>query len=71
MEKVTSTLESLVDGRQLQDSGGKTFEKSSVGLTVEIFVDDVYFRGPPDPCNDGMGFILELMRPKKKETSAG
>lgn len=71
MEKVTSTLESLVDGRQLQDSGGKTFEKSSVGLTVEIFVDDVYFRGPPDPCNDGMEFILELMRPKKKETSAG
>ncbi|XDG09179.1 hypothetical protein ABKA04_008794 [Annulohypoxylon sp. FPYF3050] len=71
MEKVTSTLESLVDGRQLQDSGGKTFEKSSVGLTVEIFVDDVYFRGPPDPCNDGMRFILELMRPKKKDTSAG
>ncbi|KAI1087094.1 3-beta-hydroxysteroid dehydrogenase [Rostrohypoxylon terebratum] len=71
MEKVTSTIEPLVDGRQLQDSGGKIFEKSDVGLTVEIFVDDVYLRSPPDPCNDGMRFILELMRPKKKETSIG
>ncbi|KAI2465875.1 15-hydroxyprostaglandin dehydrogenase [Annulohypoxylon bovei var. microspora] len=67
MDKVTSTLESLVDGAQLQDSWGQKFEKSRIGLVIEIFVDDVYFRGSPDPCNDGMGFILELMRPRKKE----
>ncbi|KAI0841171.1 3-beta-hydroxysteroid dehydrogenase [Hypoxylon sp. FL0890] len=66
MEKVTSTVESLVDGTLLQDSWGPKFENPIVGLAVEIFVDDVYFRGPPDPCNDGMRFILELMRPGKK-----
>ncbi|KAI0152105.1 3-beta-hydroxysteroid dehydrogenase [Hypoxylon sp. NC0597] len=67
MEKVTSTVESLVDGALLQDSWGQKFDKSSVGLAVEIFVNDVYSRGPPEPCNDGMRFILELMRPGKKE----
>ncbi|KAI1099374.1 15-hydroxyprostaglandin dehydrogenase [Jackrogersella minutella] len=69
MDKVTSTVESLVDGTPLMDSWGQEFEKSTVGFAVEIFVDDVYFRGPPDPCNDGMKFILELMRPGKKEST--
>ncbi|KAI1417048.1 3-beta-hydroxysteroid dehydrogenase [Hypoxylon sp. FL1857] len=67
MEKVTSTVESLVGGTLLQDSWGQKFEKSSVGLAVEIFVNDVYSRGAPEPCNDGMRFILELMRPGKKK----
>ncbi|KAI1209354.1 3-beta-hydroxysteroid dehydrogenase [Annulohypoxylon truncatum] len=70
MDKVTSTIELLIDGAQLQDSWGQKFEKSNVGLTVEIFVDDVYFRGPPDPCNDGMRFILELMKPGKKNAAS-
>ncbi|OTA93581.1 hypothetical protein M434DRAFT_385567 [Hypoxylon sp. CO27-5] len=67
MEKVTSTVESLVDGKLLQDSSGQKFDRSSVGLAVEIFVNDVYSRGSPAPCNDGMKFILELMRPRKKK----
>ncbi|KAI2620655.1 3-beta-hydroxysteroid dehydrogenase [Hypomontagnella submonticulosa] len=65
MEKVTSTVESLVEGTPLEDSWGQKLDKSSVGFAVEIFVDDVYFRGPPDACNDGMKFILDLMRPGK------
>ncbi|KAI1460404.1 3-beta-hydroxysteroid dehydrogenase [Annulohypoxylon moriforme] len=71
MDKVTSILESLVDGAQLHDSWGQKFDKSSVGFTVEIFVDDIYFRSPPDPCNDGMRFVLELMRPKKGDGTPG
>ncbi|XXG98854.1 hypothetical protein Hte_005184 [Hypoxylon texense] len=63
MEKVTSTIESLVDGAAFEDSWGQKFEKSIIGLAVEIFVSDMYFRGPPEPCNDGMRFILEHMRP--------
>ncbi len=67
MEKVTSTVESLVDGTAFEDSRGQKFEKSTVGLAVEIFVADVYFRGPPEPCNESMRFILEHMRPGKGE----
>ncbi|KAI1776599.1 3-beta-hydroxysteroid dehydrogenase [Hypoxylon cercidicola] len=69
MEKVGSTIESLVDGTAFEDSWGQKFEKSTVGLAVEIFVNDVYFRGPTEPCNDGMRFILERMRPGKGETA--
>ncbi|KAI2621170.1 3-beta-hydroxysteroid dehydrogenase [Hypoxylon sp. NC1633] len=71
MEKVTSTIESLVYGTRLEDSWGQVFDKSSVGLAIEIFVDDIYSRAPPDPCNDGMRFILELMHPGKKEDTDG
>ncbi|KAI1379653.1 3-beta-hydroxysteroid dehydrogenase [Hypoxylon crocopeplum] len=69
MEKVTYTVESLVSGAQLEDSWGQKFEKGSVGLAVEIFVDDIYYREPPDPCNDGMKSVLDLMRPGKKENT--
>lgn len=67
MEKVTSTVESLVHGVSMSDSWGQKLENSTVGIAIEIFVDDVYFRKPPDPCNDGMSFILEHMSPVKKE----
>ncbi|KAI1470922.1 3-beta-hydroxysteroid dehydrogenase [Daldinia caldariorum] len=67
MQQVTSTVESLVYGKSFEDSWGQKFDKSTVGLVVEIFVDDVYFRGPPSPCNDDMKFILELMHPTKEE----
>ncbi|KAI1386775.1 3-beta-hydroxysteroid dehydrogenase [Hypoxylon trugodes] len=67
MEKVTSTIESLISGTQFEDSNGQTFKKSRVGLVIEIFVDDVYLRESPEPCNAGMEFVLELMRPGKKE----
>ncbi|KAI0172147.1 3-beta-hydroxysteroid dehydrogenase [Hypoxylon sp. FL1284] len=63
MEKVTSTVESLVDGAAFESSWGQKFDRSVVGLAVEVFVDDVYFREQPEPCNDGMRFILEHMRP--------
>ncbi|KAI1761559.1 3-beta-hydroxysteroid dehydrogenase [Hypoxylon sp. FL1150] len=65
MEKVTSTIESLVHATPFKDSWGQQFDEYTVGLAVEIFVNDVYFRGPPEPCNDGMRFILEHMRPGK------
>ncbi|KAI8957250.1 3-beta-hydroxysteroid dehydrogenase [Daldinia sp. FL1419] len=67
MQKVTSTIESLIYGTELEDSLGQRLDNSNVGLVIEIFVDDVYFRGPPSPCNDGMRYILEYMRPGKKE----
>ncbi|KAI1482347.1 3-beta-hydroxysteroid dehydrogenase [Daldinia eschscholtzii] len=69
MEKVTSTVESLVYGSKFEDSWGQKFDKFTVGLVIEIFVDDVYFRGPPSPCNDAMKFILELMHPIKEENA--
>lgn len=69
MEKVTSTVKSLVDGVQFQDSRGQKFDRSSFGLAVEIFVNDIYFRGPPEPCNDGMRFILDLMHPTKDKAT--
>ncbi|KAF3061961.1 15-hydroxyprostaglandin dehydrogenase [NAD(+)] [Daldinia childiae] len=67
MQKVTTTIESLIQGTKFSDSWGQNFEESSIGLVVEIFVDDVYFRGPPSPCNDGMKSIFEHMRPRKGE----
>ncbi|KAI1800540.1 3-beta-hydroxysteroid dehydrogenase [Daldinia bambusicola] len=66
-QQVTSTVESLVYGESFEDSWGQKFDKSTVGLVVEIFVDDVYFRGPPSPCNDDMKFILKLVNPIKEE----
>lgn len=65
MEKVISTVESLIEGATFKDSWGQQFDKSTVSLAVEIFVNDVYFRGPSEPCNDGMRFILDRMRPGK------
>ncbi|KAI0111709.1 3-beta-hydroxysteroid dehydrogenase [Daldinia grandis] len=67
VQKVAATIESLIQGTEFEDSWGQSFEESSVGLVVEIFVDDVYFRGPPSPCNANMKSILEHMRPKKEE----
>ncbi|KAL7627922.1 hypothetical protein AAE478_002117 [Parahypoxylon ruwenzoriense] len=69
IENVTSIVESLVEGVQLEDSWGQRFEKSTVGLAIEIFVDDVYFRRPPDPCNEGMRYVLGLMRTRKSEAT--
>ncbi|OTA99663.1 hypothetical protein M426DRAFT_324914 [Hypoxylon sp. CI-4A] len=66
MEKVVSTVESLVYGTQLEDSWGQKFRKTSIGFAVEIFVNNTYFREAPNPCNSDMRFIMELMRPGDK-----
>ncbi|KAI1073954.1 3-beta-hydroxysteroid dehydrogenase [Whalleya microplaca] len=64
MDKVASTVMSLVEGTPFEDSWGKKFGKSDIGLTVEIFVGNVYYRSPAEPCNDDMAFVLDLLRPK-------
>ncbi|KAI0011565.1 15-hydroxyprostaglandin dehydrogenase [Xylariaceae sp. FL0662B] len=69
MEKVTSTVEKLVEGSHFEDSWGKKLQKSDVGLAVEIFVDNIYFRGPAEPCNSDMALIHQLMRPGKSSLS--
>ncbi|KAI0017371.1 hypothetical protein F4780DRAFT_608412 [Xylariomycetidae sp. FL0641] len=62
MEKVTSTVDMLLQGGSMRDSAGKLVEgPSNTGLTVEIFVDDVYFREAPEPCNEGMKDVIEYM----------
>ncbi|KAI1489641.1 hypothetical protein F5X96DRAFT_599395 [Biscogniauxia mediterranea] len=62
MDNVTATVNNLIRGGKMEDSNGKIVDLDvENGLAVEVFVDDVYFRGPPSPCNDGMRFIMEYM----------
>ncbi|KAI5868189.1 3-beta-hydroxysteroid dehydrogenase [Durotheca rogersii] len=63
MEKVLSIVESLAEGARFEDSKGKRFDKSVVGLAIEIFVDGVYFREPPDPCNEDMSNMASPIHP--------
>ncbi|KAI1503788.1 hypothetical protein F5X99DRAFT_374444 [Biscogniauxia marginata] len=67
MENVTATVDALIRGGQMKDSDGQVVDLNSEhGLAAEIFVDDIYFRGPPGPCNDGMRFIMNYMSNNKK-----
>ncbi|KAI5925360.1 hypothetical protein F4810DRAFT_75735 [Camillea tinctor] len=66
MDKITATVQNLITGGRIEDSNGTVIDLNlESGLAVEIFVDDVYFRSPPGPCNDGMRFIMDHMSSTK------
>ncbi|KAI1335060.1 hypothetical protein F5Y15DRAFT_399458 [Xylariaceae sp. FL0016] len=72
MQKVTDTVEALVEGKRLEDSNGKVAEEGKHnGLMVEIFVDDVYFREPLEPCNDGMKYVQGFLTESRRSASKG
>ncbi|KAI0150417.1 hypothetical protein GGR57DRAFT_514332 [Xylariaceae sp. FL1272] len=50
MSKITETVEMLITGDRMEDSGGKTVDgHSNNGLVVEVFGTDTHFREPPAP----------------------
>ncbi|POS70847.1 3-beta-hydroxysteroid dehydrogenase [Diaporthe helianthi] len=59
IEAVVSAVEMLIDGGTMQDSNGKVVEAQDAdGVAVEVFMDKMFFREEPEPCNDDMREVL-------------
>ncbi|KAJ0119955.1 3-beta-hydroxysteroid dehydrogenase [Diaporthe amygdali] len=67
IETVVSAVEMLVQGRPMRDSTGKeTDSEQSEGLAVEVFMDQIFFREEPEPCNSDMKEVLYSLSYEKK-----
>lgn len=67
IETVVSAVEMLITGGKMQDSNGKEIDAEHAdGLAVEVFMDQVFFRGEPEPCNDDMKEVLYSLSYDKK-----
>lgn len=67
IETVVSAVEMLITGGKMQDSNGKEVDAEHAdGLAVEVFMDQVFFRGEPEPCNDDMKEVLYSLSYDKK-----
>lgn len=67
IETVVSAVEMLIDGGTMRDSNGKEFgAERADGLAVEIFMDDIFFREEPEPCNNDMKEVLYSLSYDKK-----
>ncbi|KAG8158594.1 hypothetical protein KVR01_011716 [Diaporthe batatas] len=60
IETVVSAVEMLVSGGTMRDSTGKEVdtEQGADGVAVEVFMDKMFFREEPEPCNDDMKEVL-------------
>lgn len=67
IETVVSAVEMLVKGGPMRDSKGKEIDAEHAdGLAVEIFMDQIFFREEPEPCNDDMKEVLYSLSYDKK-----
>jgi hypothetical protein len=59
IETVVSAVEMLISGGTMRDSKGKEVgPRDTGGLAVEVFMDKIFFREEPEPCNDDMREVL-------------
>lgn len=67
IETVVSAVEMLVGGGSMRDSKGKEVDAEQAdGLAVEVFMDHIFFREEPEPCNDDMKEVLYSLSYDKK-----
>lgn len=67
IETVVSAVEMLIQGGPIRDSTGREVDSEGAhGLAVEIFMDDIFFREEPEPCNDEMKEVLYSLSYEKK-----
>lgn len=67
IETVVSAVEMLISGGTVQDSNGKEVDSQDTGgLAVEVFMDKMFFREEPEPCNDDMREVLYSLSYDKK-----
>lgn len=59
IETVVSAVEMLIDGGTMRDSKGREVDAPDAGgVAVEVFMDKMFFREEPEPCNDDMREVL-------------
>lgn len=67
IETVVSAVEMLVSGGTMRDTKGKEVDAEQAdGLAVEVFLDQIFFREEPEPCNDDMKEVLYSLSYEKK-----
>lgn len=67
IETVVSAVDMLIRGGLMRDSNGKEVDaEEQDGLAVEIFMDHIFFREAPEPCNDDMREVLHSLSYDKK-----
>lgn len=81
IKTVVSAVEMLINGGTMRDSNGKEVDSQDAGgVAVEVFMDKMFFREEPEPCNDDMREVLyslsydkkmEAMRVRAQEEQVG
>ncbi|KAI5361420.1 Putative short-chain dehydrogenase/reductase SDR, NAD(P)-binding domain superfamily [Septoria linicola] len=68
-EQITKTVLQLVDGKEdvIDANGTKVTADRLYGLSVEINLDNIYFRSIPEFCDDAMRSIMEATDPEKQK----
>jgi hypothetical protein len=59
LEVVTDTVLKVIDGVDMTDAKGRKLDGAQVfGQTIEVNVQNFYFRNQPDWCDSSMPFVM-------------